>query len=223
MNDIKIDWDKGSGLVPAVVQNWRTGRILMLGYLSAESWDLTLKTKEVHFFSRSRNRIWLKGETSGNKLALKNWEHDCDGDSFLLLVEPSGPTCHTGDETCFDGPGYGKFDFDHLESLIDSRWTTGGPKDSYVASLREKGLQAIAQKVGEEAVETVIAAIAPSQPNEFLEESADLFFHWLVLARAKGVKFDDVLNVLDNRNKKLQPSLNSLQPFADVKQTEAGT
>ena len=167
-------------------------------------------------------------------MTLKTWQHDCDGDSFLLLVEPSGPTCHTGSETCFDVPVLSRTGFsnetafvagsvDFLESLIDFRWTTGGPKDSYVASLRERGLQAIAQKVGEEAVETVIAAISPSQPNEFLEESADLFFRWLVLARAKGVKFDDILNVLDNRNKKLQPSLNSLQPFADVKQTEAGT
>jgi len=196
-----IDWEKVGGLLPAVIQNFESGQVLMLGYLSPESWNLTLATGEVHFFSRTRNRIWKKGETSGHVLKMKEWFLDCDADSFLLLVEPAGATCHEGNNSCFGTkiPTFSGLRF--LEEKIAERWESGNKSDSYVAKLRDQGLPQISQKLGEEAIETVIAALAPENPQDFVEESSDLFFHWLVLAKSLGQSFDLVIQNLKRRNR----------------------
>lgn len=196
-----IDWKKGDGLLPAVVQNSDNGQILMVGFMSLQSWEMTLKTNEVHFFSRTKKRIWKKGETSGNSLKLKKWQLDCDNDSFLLSVKPIGPTCHTGIQSCFgqNTPSFENLHF--LSEVIDDRWNQASEEDSYVARLKAKGLPAIAQKVGEEATETIIAALAPKGPEDFIDESSDLFFHWLLLAKSQEISFDDIIRNLKKRMK----------------------
>ena len=194
-----IDYSKHpDGLVPAIVQDAKTKTVLMLGYMNADAVAKTQETKQVTFFSRSKNRLWTKGEESGHFLTLVEMAVDCDNDSLLIQATPNGPTCHTGSDTCWDNentPNYGFLSA--LESIIVDR--KNNPTDkSYVASLFAKGINKIAQKVGEEAVETVIEA-KDNDEGLFLNESADLLFHLLILLQAKGFSLQDVVNVLEKR------------------------
>lgn len=193
-----VNYNK-NGLVPAIVQDTQTKTVLMLGYMNKEALEITQKSKRVTFFSRSKNRIWTKGEESGNFLNLKSLKIDCDGDTLLIKASPDGPTCHKGTDTCWEEKNTQDFGFlSDLEQVISNRKHT--PNDaSYVSSLFEKGINKIAQKVGEEAVETVIEA--KDQNDElFLEESADLLFHYLILLQAKGYCLSDIVNVLKSRH-----------------------
>jgi phosphoribosyl-ATP pyrophosphohydrolase/phosphoribosyl-AMP cyclohydrolase len=193
-----VNYNK-NGLVPAIVQDAQTKTVLMLGYMNKEALEITQKSKRITFFSRSKNRIWTKGEESGNFLNLKSLKIDCDGDTLLIKASPEGPTCHKGTDTCWEEKNTQDFGFlSDLEQVISNRKHT--PNDaSYVSSLFEKGINKIAQKVGEEAVETVIEA--KDQNDElFLEESADLLFHYLILLQAKGYCLSDIVNVLKSRH-----------------------
>ena len=188
-----------NGLIPAIIQDSATKEVLMLGYMNNEAFELTKQTKKVTFFSRSRNTLWVKGETSGNYLDLVDWKLDCDEDTLLIRVIPDGPTCHTGTNTCW---GESKSTvFSVLETLIqtiDDRFSN--PKSgSYIQSLIEKGLPKIAQKVGEEGVELVIEAMR-DETELFKEEAADLLFHYLILLRTKEVGFSEILDVLKLRS-----------------------
>ena len=196
---MKIDFDKNNvGLVPAIIQDVETKNVLMLGYMNKEALNLTLESNKVHFFSRSKNRIWMKGEESGNFLNLISIKPDCDNDSLLLKVKPQGPTCHKGDDTCWGEKNDQNF-LNTLEKIIVDR--IKNPSDnSYVSNLFEKGIDKIAQKVGEEATETIIEA-KNNNSVHFLNESADLLFHFLVLLNFKGYALDDVINVLKKRSK----------------------
>lgn len=188
------------GLLPAIIQDDHTGKILMQGYMNKESFQKTLDEKVVWFYSRSKQRLWKKGETSGNELQVSSVRLDCDLDSILIKVIPLGPVCHTGADTCFNEINTVSYDWiKHLEAVIEQRQKSGDSK-SYVASLFEKGINKIAQKVGEEAVEVVIEA---KDDNEelFLNESADLLFHYLILLKAKGYGLNDVLEILKSREK----------------------
>jgi len=188
------------GLLPAIIQDVHTGKILMQGYMNKESFQKTLDEKVVWFYSRSKQRLWKKGETSGNELQVSSVRLDCDLDSILIKVIPLGPVCHTGADTCFNEINTVSYDWiKHLEAVIEQRQKSGDSK-SYVASLFEKGINKIAQKVGEEAVEVVIEA---KDDNEelFLNESADLLFHYLILLKAKGYGLNDVLEILKSREK----------------------
>ena len=192
-----VNYNK-NGLVPAIVQDAQTKTVLMLGYMNKEALEITQKSKRVTFFSRSKNRIWTKGEESGNFLNPKSLKIDCDGDTLLIKASQEGPTCHKGTDTCWEEKNTQDFGFlSDLEQVISNRKHT--PNDaSYVSSLFEKGINKIAQKVGEEAVETVIEA--KDQNDElFLEESADLLFHYLILLQAKGYCLSDIVNVLKSR------------------------
>lgn len=194
---MKIDFEKANGLVPAVIQDAKTKKVLMLGYMNDEAYNKTLESGLVTFYSRSRKRLWTKGETSANFLELVEIKVDCDQDSLLVLVNPTGPVCHTGSDTCWDEKNHPAF-LDDLESIIAQRKKML-PENSYVSSLFKKGLNKIAQKLGEEAVEVIIEA--KDQNDElFLNESADLLFHYLILLQAKGFKLDDVVSVLEKRN-----------------------
>ncbi len=188
------------GLIPAIIQHAQTKEVLMLGYMNEEAFELTKQTQRITFFSRSRNEIWIKGESSGNWLTLVDWKLDCDQDSLLIQALPAGPTCHKGTSSCWGETSCS--DFSVLEQLIqtiDTRFSV--PKEgSYVQSLIEKGLSKIAQKVGEEGVELVIEAMR-DEPRLFREEAADLLFHYLILLKAKDVDFKDVLEVLKQRSK----------------------
>ncbi len=193
-----VNYNK-NGLVPAIVQDAQTKTVLMLGYMNKEALEITQKSKRVTFFSRSKNRLWTKGEESGNFLNLKSLEVDCDGDTLLVKASPEGPTCHKGTDTCWGEVNTQDFGFlSVLEQIISNRKHT--PNDtSYVTSLFEKGINKIAQKVGEEAIETVIEA--KDQNDElFLEESADLLFHYLILLQAKDYCLSDIVNVLKLRH-----------------------
>lgn len=194
-----IDYSKHSdGLVPAIVQDAQTKTVLMLGYMNAAAVAKTQETQKVTFFSRSKNRLWTKGEESGHFLELVSLAVDCDKDALLIKANPVGPTCHTGNDSCWDEenrPSYGFLSA--LEDVIANR--KNNPTDkSYVASLFAKGINKIAQKVGEEAVETVIEA-KDSNSDLFLNESADLLFHLLILLQAKGHTLQDVVDVLERR------------------------
>ena len=199
---MNIDFDKHSDqLVPAIVQDANTKTVLMLGYMSEEAWETTLEHKRVTFYSRSKKRLWTKGEESGNFLELVAYRVDCDNDTLLLEVNPAGPVCHKGTDTCWgeeNRAGYGFLS--RLEEIIHTRKTAGEPGSSYVASLFESGINKIAQKVGEEAVETVIEA-KDNNGEAFLAESADLLFHYLVLLQAKGFRLEDIAAVLQERHK----------------------
>ena len=196
-----IDFSKGDGLVPAIIHDAVTKNVLMLGYMNQEAFDETQETGKVTFFSRSKNRLWTKGEESGNFLNVVSIKNDCDNDTLKILVNPVGPTCHKGDATCWaEDNDKGTLDFiAQLEETIESRKSADAGK-SYVKSLLDSGINKVAQKVGEEAVEVVIEA---KDDNEelFLNESADLLFHYLVLLQAKGYKLEDVVNVLKGRSK----------------------
>jgi phosphoribosyl-ATP pyrophosphohydrolase/phosphoribosyl-AMP cyclohydrolase len=195
-----IDFEKSDGLVPAIVQDSKTLKVLMLGYMNAEALAETHKSGKVTFFSRSKQRLWTKGESSGNFLLVDSIKVDCDNDALLIKVQPQGPTCHTGNATCFESENSPNPMFlTYLEDVIEQRRTAKDSK-SYVASLFEKGLNKIAQKVGEEAIELVIEA-KDNDESLFLNEAADLLFHYLILLKAKGHSLNDVIEILDNRHK----------------------
>jgi phosphoribosyl-ATP pyrophosphohydrolase/phosphoribosyl-AMP cyclohydrolase len=194
----QLNFSKGDGLIPAIVQDANTSKVLMLGYMNEESLKKTLEEKVVTFFSRSKQRLWTKGETSGNFLHLQSVKVDCDQDTLLLTVDPVGPVCHTGSDTCFDEKNEDPNFLLHLQSVIQHRKDNPSEK-SYTSSLFQKGINKVAQKVGEEAVELVIEA---KDDNEelFLNEAADLMYHYLVLLSAKGYRLEDVLDVLKKRH-----------------------
>jgi phosphoribosyl-ATP pyrophosphohydrolase/phosphoribosyl-AMP cyclohydrolase len=198
---MKIDFTKNNGLIPAIIQDNETKTVLMLGYMNQDALDSTLETQKVTFFSRSKNRIWTKGEESGNFLNLVSIKNDCDNDTLLIQVNPVGPTCHTGSDTCWQDEITSNYGFlSKLENTIQERKENATSEKSYVASLFEKGINKIAQKVGEEAVEVVIEA-KDNNDDLFLSESADLLFHYLILLQAKGFKLNDVVEVLKSREK----------------------
>jgi phosphoribosyl-ATP pyrophosphohydrolase/phosphoribosyl-AMP cyclohydrolase len=199
---MKIDFSKTAhGLIPAIIQDNETKTVLMLGYMNAEAYQKTLDTKKVTFFSRSKQRLWTKGEESGNFLNLVSIKNDCDNDTLLIQVKPEGPTCHTGSDTCWQESNNQEYGFlSKLEKTIILRRENADSEKSYVASLFEKGINKIAQKVGEEAVEVVIEA-KDNNDHLFLDESADLLFHYLILLQAKGFQLNDVVNVLKSRHK----------------------
>lgn len=197
-----IDFSKyNDKLVPAIVQDSTTNKVLMLGFMNEDAYAKTIELQKVTFFSRSKQRLWTKGEESGNFLNLVAIKVDCDNDTLLVLAKPVGPVCHTGNDTCWgqiNKSGYGFLDI--LEDTIAERKKEANSSKSYVASLFEKGINKIAQKVGEEAVEVVIEA-KDTNDDLFLNESADLLFHYLILLQAKGFSLNDVIKVLENRHK----------------------
>ncbi len=197
----QVDWEKGDGLVPAIVQHAISGRVLMLGYMNAEALTKTQDSEWVTFYSRSRQCLWTKGETSGNKLKLNNIEIDCDDDTLLVSATPHGPTCHLGTSSCFDGdkelPGFGFIG--QLESIIRDRQEN--PRDeSYTAKLMNEGVQRIAQKVGEEGVEVALAAVTEDR-QEIIGEVSDLIYHVLVLLHHQDLSFVDVAQQLEDRHR----------------------
>lgn len=199
--DLQPDFAKGEGLVPAIVQDVSSGVVLMLGYMNQESFKLTRETGKVHFFSRSRNELWMKGETSGNTLSVSTLHIDCDNDTILVLARPEGPTCHTGSVSCFGTlQGWAPSFLADLGSLIASRKTAGGEK-SYVSSLLASGTKKVAQKVVEEAGEVTIEAVAGDRAL-FREEAADLLFHYLILLTDQGFSLGDIVETLEQRHQK---------------------
>ena len=196
----KIDWDKGQGLVPAIIQNTDNGQILMLAYMNSAAVAQTINSKKVTFFSRSKNRLWTKGETSGNWLEFISGEMDCDADTLLIQARPQGPSCHTGNLTCFNDQTPSNIGFlDKLGLLIAERHKTmlGG---SYTTSLFAEGKARIAQKVGEEGVELALARMKDDSA-EIANEAADLLFHMMVLLEDSGLSLADVISVMQNRHK----------------------
>lgn len=188
------------GLLPAIVQDAQTQKVLMLGYMNEEAFEKTNQTQKVTFYSRSKQRLWTKGEESGNVLHLESIALDCDQDALLIQAKPKGPTCHKGSDTCWNDRNTAQYGFlTHLEATIADRKENRTDK-SYVSSLFEKGINKIAQKVGEEAVETVIEA-KDNDDDLFLNESADLIFHFLILLQAKGYTLEDVVEILRNRGR----------------------
>lgn len=200
---MKIDFNKNpDGLIPAVIQDAGTKNVLMLGYMNEEAFEITKASGKVTFFSRSKQRIWTKGEESGNFLNLVDIKIDCDNDTLLVYVHPEGPVCHKGTETCWGEKNVSEISFlDQLEEVIADRRTNPENEKSYVASLFKSGMNKIAQKVGEEAVEVVIEA-KDRNGELFLNESADLLFHYLILLQAKGYTLKDVVNILEERHSK---------------------
>lgn len=192
------DFDKLNGLIPAVIQDYYTQKVLMLGFMNKEAYEKTLKERRVTFYSRTKERLWTKGETSGNFLELKDIKLDCDNDTFLIKVQPIGPVCHTGADTCFDEENWNSNDLSFLEEVIQDR--KKNPKEgSYTTELFNKGINKVAQKVGEEAVELVIEA-KDEDEELFLNEAADLMYHYIVLLAAKGYQLSDVVKVLKERH-----------------------
>ncbi len=198
---MKIDFKKGDGLVPAIIQDWSTNKVLMLGYMNEEALKITKAKGKVTFFSRTKERLWTKGESSGNFLYVKEIISDCDNDTLLIKAQPDGPTCHTGSDTCFKESNNTNALFLHfLQDVIVERKKSTAAK-SYTKLLFDKGINKIAQKVGEEAVELVIES-KDSDDDLFKNEAADLLFHLLVLLEAKDVKLEDVVDVLKGRHMK---------------------
>jgi phosphoribosyl-AMP cyclohydrolase / phosphoribosyl-ATP pyrophosphohydrolase len=197
MNNLKINYSKLNGLVPCIVQDARTSRVLMLGFMNEDAYKKTLKEKRVTFYSRSKQRLWTKGETSGNFLELVDILIDCDNDTLLIKANPKGPACHTGADTCFNEEN-DDWSISSLEAVIRER--KNNPKEgSYTNSLFNSGINKMAQKVGEEAVELVIEA-KDDNKNLFLNEAADLMYHYLVLLAAKGYALSDVNKILKERH-----------------------
>lgn len=194
----QLDWDKGDGLLPVVVQHGLTGSVLMLGYMNREAYAETLACGEAVFFSRSRQRLWRKGETSGNVLKVVELRADCDRDTLLLRAAPAGPTCHLGTESCFGQPSPATL-LEELEAVIAAR-LADKPEDSYVARLAAAGTERIAQKLGEEGVETALAAVTRNAAG-LADEAADLLFHLLVLLQVKELRLADVLARLADRRR----------------------
>ncbi len=199
---MKIDFNKNAdGLVPAIIQDATSKNVLMLGFMNQEALEITQNTKKVTFFRRSKNRLWTKGEESGNFLNLVDLKLDCDNDTLLIFVKPEGPTCHTGSDTCWNDSNKVSYGFiSILENIISNRIDQADVSTSYVASLFNKGINKVAQKVGEEAVELVIEA-KDNNDTLFLNESADLLFHYLLLLQAKGFKLNDVVEILKARER----------------------
>jgi phosphoribosyl-ATP pyrophosphohydrolase/phosphoribosyl-AMP cyclohydrolase len=196
---MKIDFEKNNGLVPVVVQDYQTGKVLMLGYMNQLAFEKTQSEGIVTFFSRSKQRLWTKGETSGNFLRVKKILLDCDEDTLLIQADPVGPVCHTGADTCFQEINAGKAGFlNYLKEIIRNRKLNPDEK-SYTSSLFQKGVNKVAQKVGEEAVELVIEAM-DSNDELFKGEAADLLFHYLVLLEQKNIDLDEVIEVLQQRH-----------------------
>lgn len=197
---MKPDFSKSPDqLIPAVIQDAKTQKVLMLGYMNEAAFDATQKSQKVTFYSRSKQRLWTKGEESGNFLNVDSIHLDCDQDSLLIYANPEGPTCHKGTDTCWGEQNVNSLAFiAELEAIIAQR-KAANDQNSYVASLFREGINKIAQKVGEEAVETVIEA-KDNNDQLFLEESADLLFHYLVLLQAKGFKLNDIARTLSSRN-----------------------
>ena len=199
-NSNKLAWDKMDNLLPAIVQDALSGKVLMQGYMDQDALAKTLETGKVTFFSRSKQRLWTKGETSGNTLDLVSVACDCDQDSLLVLANPNGPTCHTGVESCWFEGNTPAFTFlADLERVLAAR-KDADPKSSYTASLYNKGIKRIAQKVGEEGVETALAATVHDK-EELKNEAADLLYHLTVLLQASDMSLNDALNVLRERHK----------------------
>jgi phosphoribosyl-AMP cyclohydrolase / phosphoribosyl-ATP pyrophosphohydrolase len=195
----KIDFAKAGGMVPVIVQDADTLKVLMLAYMNREACEITMKTRRATFFSRSRNELWEKGETSGNWLEVRDMSIDCDADTLLLRVEPKGPVCHTGTDTCFNETNSRDISFlGRLDELIAER-KKELPPDSYTTSLFRAGVNKVAQKVGEEAVELIIEA-KDNNKELFLNEGADLLYHLIVLLRYKGFSLGDVVRVLEKRH-----------------------
>ena len=199
-NSHQLAWDKMDNLLPAIVQDALSGKVLMQGYMDQDALAKTLETEKVTFFSRSKQRLWTKGETSGNTLDLVSVASDCDQDSLLILANPNGPTCHTGVESCwFDGSTPAFTFLADLERVLAAR-KDADPKSSYTASLYNKGIKRIAQKVGEEGVETALAATVHDK-EELKNEAADLLYHLTVLLQASDMSLNDALEVLRERHK----------------------
>jgi phosphoribosyl-ATP pyrophosphohydrolase/phosphoribosyl-AMP cyclohydrolase len=197
----RLDWAKGAGLLPAIVQHWLSGEVLMLGYMNAEALAQTQVSGQVTFYSRSKQRLWTKGESSGHVLALKSIRIDCDADTLLVQAEPHGPTCHRGTSSCFGdraeaGPPLGFLA--ELDALVANRYAER-PVGSYTSSLFEGGIRRMAQKVGEEGVETALAAVVQDDAS-LLGEAADLIFHLTVMLRARGLSLADVAALLSARH-----------------------
>ena len=206
---MNIDFNKNNdGLVPAIVQDANTKNVLMLGYMNQEAYNKTIDSSKVTFYSRTKSRLWTKGEESGNFLNLVDIKLDCDNDTLLVMVDPVGPTCHKGTDTCWGEENKSTFGFiTELENIIQNRKDQAdgiipipeGVKPSYVSSLFKSGINKVAQKVGEEAVEVVIEA-KDDNDQLFKDESADLLFHYLILLQAKGFKLQDIVKVLESRH-----------------------
>lgn len=194
-----MDFEKLNGLIPAIIQDAKTNKVLMLGFMNEEALERTRKEGKVTFYSRTKNRLWTKGEESGNFLQVKSMTEDCDKDTLLIKVHPVGPVCHTGKDTCFEEENKAGLEFiGVLQDLIDQR-KKEMPEGSYTTSLFEKGMNKIAQKVGEEAVELVIESM-DNKDDLFLNEAADLIYHLLVLLTAKGYGIQDVISILEQRH-----------------------
>jgi phosphoribosyl-AMP cyclohydrolase / phosphoribosyl-ATP pyrophosphohydrolase len=196
----RLDFDKGDGLLPAIIQHWQSGAVLMLGYMSRDAVSQTLQSGKVTFWSRSKNRLWTKGETSGNFLLLKSIHADCDEDSILVHANPHGPTCHRGTASCFGDSSPPLAFLAELDALIEQR-ERERPHGSYTTNLFESGLQRIAQKVGEEGVETTLAAVTQDD-DALIGEAADLVFHLMVLLRARKLDFSAVATALRSRHRR---------------------
>ena len=195
---MNIDFNKSNGLVPVIIQDEQTLEVLMLGYMNEEAYQKTAAENKVTFFSRTKNRLWTKGETSNNFLHVKSIHIDCDNDTLLIKASPDGPTCHTGERSCFK-TDYNQNFIMELERIIADRYEN--PQEgSYINKLRKKGLNKIAQKVGEEGVETVIAALAETE-TDLINEASDLVFHLLVLLREKGLTLQTIAKNLEERHK----------------------
>ena len=195
----RLDWAKGDGLLPVIVQHWLSGEVLMLGYMNVEALAHTQNTGQVTFYSRSKQRLWTKGESSGHVLVLKSIRIDCDADTLLVQAEPHGPTCHLGTSSCFGEGVQPPLGFlAELDALVAQRHAER-PLGSYTTTLFEGGLRRMAQKVGEEGVETALAAVA-QEDHELLGEAADLIFHLTVVLRARGLSLADVAALLANRH-----------------------
>ena len=199
-----LAWDKMDGLLPAIVQDRSSGRVLMVGYMSREAIEATLETGFATFFSRSKQRLWQKGETSGNRLHVRSLFSDCDGDALLVLADPDGPTCHTGTISCFgeeatDGPGW----LGDLAKIVEQR-AASGDESSYTRRLLAEGVPRIAQKIGEEGVEVALAAVTRGRDGT-AEELADLLYHVTVLMNALGLGWDEVMGILRSRHSVSSP------------------
>ncbi len=193
-----LDFEKSGGIVPAIIQDAQTLEVLMLGYMNEKAWQKTQSEGRVTFFSRSKNRLWTKGEESGHFLNVVSTHIDCDRDTILIKAQPKGPTCHTGSRSCFNTDYNQNFIFELADIIADRyRFPTA---DSYVNRLHARGLNKIAQKVGEEAVETVIAALAEDEVD-FINETSDLLFHLLVLLREKGISLETIAKNLESRHR----------------------
>ncbi|WNJ94918.1 bifunctional phosphoribosyl-AMP cyclohydrolase/phosphoribosyl-ATP diphosphatase HisIE [Vibrio ruber] len=198
----RIDWEKVEGLVPAIIQDFQSGQVLMMGYMNDSALEKTVLTEQVTFFSRTKQRLWTKGETSGNVLQLKNIALDCDNDTLLVKVDPAGPTCHTGTTSCWDADQQEESQMvwlHQLEQLLGER-KQADPESSYTASLYARGTKRISQKVGEEGVEVALAATSGDKA-ELVCESADLVYHLLVLLQDQGLSMNDVINKLKERHR----------------------